>query len=86
MWSLFNTAKMWSKRPSELLAIEDNYVAYCFDEAVATWGTYIVNELDKITGKTDKEINRKRYNKLLQLLQAPDSMRFKTIRKPTKKK
>lgn len=33
----------YRKRPSELLGIEDGYVAYCFDEACA----YIMNRLDK---------------------------------------
>lgn len=30
-------------RPSELLGIENDYVAYCFDEACA----YIMNRIDK---------------------------------------
>ena len=33
----------YGKRPSELLDIEDNYTAYCLDEACA----YIMNRIDK---------------------------------------
>lgn len=33
----------YRKRPSEMLGIEDEYVAYCLDEACA----YIMNRLDE---------------------------------------
>lgn len=33
----------YGKRPSELLDIEDNYTAYCLDEACA----YIMNRIDQ---------------------------------------
>lgn len=82
MWSVYNHAKTWSTRPSQLLGLDQPYLAYCVDEAVATWGNHVVNELDKIDGKTDKEVNRKRHNKLLQLLEAPDEQRFRKIVKP----
>lgn len=87
MWSLYQHAKQWTVRPSELAGLteEGDYYCYCFDEAVSSWGNHITNELDKIEGKTDKEVNRKRKNKLLQLIQAPDSVRFKPLRKPTKR-
>jgi len=34
-------ASTWKKRPSEMLNIDDEYIAYCFDEAC----TYIINQL-----------------------------------------
>lgn len=86
MWLTFQDAKTWSVRPSILLNLQNDYVAYCFDQAVSVWGNHVIHELDKIEGKTEKEVTRKRQNKLLQLLDAPDAVRFKPLRKPTKKK
>lgn len=83
MWKLFQDAKTWSTRPSVLLAIENDYEAYCLDEAISTWGSYVTSELDKVEGKDSKEVNKKRRNRLLSLLQAPDSVRFKSLRKPS---
>ena len=68
-----------------MVAITEEYYAFCFDEAVGTWGTYVTNELEKIEGKNEKEVNRKRHQRLLKLLDAPDSARFKPLR-PNKKK
>lgn len=83
---MFNQAKTWSTRPSVLCGIQGDYAAYCFDEAVATWGNYVINELEKIEGKTDKEVSRKRHSRLLKLIEAPDSQRFASLRKSGKKK
>lgn len=83
---MYNQAKTWNTRPSELAGIEEGYYAYCFDEVIATWGSFVTGELDKIEGKNDKEVSRKRHNKLLQLLEAPDSARFRPLRKSTKPK
>jgi hypothetical protein len=86
MWLMFNQAKTWSTRPSELVGITGDYLAFCFDEAVASWGNFVTNELEKIEGKTDKEVSRKRHGKLMQLLDAPDSQRFASLRKSRKGK
>jgi hypothetical protein len=80
MWSIFNQAKQWAVRPSALVNITDDYKAYCFDEAICYWGMYVTNELEKIEGKNEKEVSRKRHNRLLKLIKAPDSMRFKPLR------
>ena len=40
-------AKTWSCRPSELLNIEDDYVAYCLDQAVGYFGRALESELEK---------------------------------------
>lgn len=34
-------AKMYNKRPSEIAAIDDEYTAYCLDEACALMVKYI---------------------------------------------
>lgn len=83
-WKLYQEAKIWGCRPSNLLNIDNDYHAYCLDEAVSTWGSHVTSELEKLEGKTDKEVRTKRDRKLLQLLQAPDKMRFKSLRQPTK--
>lgn len=40
-------AKTWNCRPSDLLAIEDTYVAYCLDQAVGYFGRHLESELEK---------------------------------------
>lgn len=40
---LVRTAKRWRTRPSELMDIDDPYVAYCLDEACA----YIAEQMDR---------------------------------------
>lgn len=85
-WSLYNQAKLWNTRPSQLVGVTQEYQAYCFDEAVGSWGTYVTNELEKLEGKNEKEVSRKRHNRLLQLIEAPDSQRFASLKKSRKNK
>jgi len=59
--------------------IQDSYVAYCFDEAIGAWGNYITSELEKIEGKKAKDVERKRHNKLLQLLDVAPEKRFRQV-------
>lgn len=40
-------AKTWNCRPSDLLAIEDDYVAYCVDQAVGYFGRHLEGELER---------------------------------------
>lgn len=80
MWSLFQNSQLWSTRPSDLVDIQDAYVAFCFDEVVASWGNYITRELEKVKGKNEKDIERKRQNRFLQLLDAPDAVRFRSFK------
>lgn len=72
---------MWSVRPSALVDIEDPYSAFCFDEAVASFGNHVTAELEKVKGKNDRDVERKRKNKFLKLMGAPDEMRFRPMRK-----
>lgn len=57
---LFNQATTWKCRPSELLAIDDEYVAYCIDQVVFHVGMTIKGDLDGVEGKNSQEINAKR--------------------------
>jgi hypothetical protein len=64
---------------------ENSYVAYCVDEAVVTFGNYITTELEKVKGKNEKQVERKRYNRFLKLMDAPDTQRFRSMRPQAKK-
>lgn len=67
-WLAYSQAKTWGCRPSELYDIEDPYVAFCFDQAVAAWGNHVVTELDDVEGKTKEQVEMKRNMKLNDLL------------------
>lgn len=60
LWQLFNLAKTWQTRPSQLLNIDNDWQAFCLDRAVATFGNALKAELDSVEGKNNKEIQRKR--------------------------
>lgn len=85
MWALYNQATLYHKTPAELLFIKDEYEAFCFNEAVTWFGNFITNELDRIEGKDAKQIQRKRQNKLNQLLGVPDEKRFRQVGQRRKK-
>lgn len=52
---LWVKAKNLSQRPSQLLNIEDSYVAYCLDEAVTFFGLSLENKLEEAGHKQSKE-------------------------------
>jgi hypothetical protein len=52
---LWQTAKAFGARPSELLALADPFAAYCLDNAVSEWGMAVEAAINKVEGKTDKE-------------------------------
>jgi hypothetical protein len=86
MWELYNHSKLWGSTPAQLLSIRDEYDAWCLNEATAYLGATITNELEKIEGKDSKSIERKRNNKLNQLLGVSDEKRFRQVggKKPKK--
>jgi len=47
-----------------MMNVDDPYVAYCLDSAVATFGLSLEAELDSVEGKNAKEIAKKR-NRIL---------------------
>lgn len=53
---MYVQAKTWKTRPSELLGIDDPYLAYCVDEAISDFGNYVSEELNKVKGKDEKAI------------------------------
>jgi hypothetical protein len=57
-WLIFSQAKQFNRAPSDILRIEDDYVAYCLDEAIWWFGTYVESEVaaaQKSRGKKDNE-------------------------------
>lgn len=67
-------------RPSEILRIEEWYPAYCFDEAVWSFGAGVEADIESITNKNPKTQETKRRQRLLFLLDAPVEERFRKMR------
>lgn len=63
-------------RPSELYDITDPFVAYCFDEAVATFGNFVKGELDKVEGQSKDAIEGAQAFLLKALLSDDESARY----------
>lgn len=62
-------AKGFSTTPSSLLGLPTgSLAAYNFDSCVAVWGNFVEAELQKVEGKTSKEIERKQQSRLNTLL------------------
>lgn len=57
---LFNQATTWRVPPAELLSIDDEYVAFCLNQAVFHVGITIKSELEGVEGKNSREIEQKR--------------------------
>lgn len=53
-------AKTWTCRPSSLLNIRNDYVAYCVDSAIAYFGRAVEHELESVEGKTTADTAAKR--------------------------
>lgn len=68
VWRVATLARELRVRPSELLGVDDSYVAFCLDEAIMTGRTLIQGEVDKVTHKNEKVQARRREDKLRQIL------------------
>jgi hypothetical protein len=76
MWTLYNSAKTWGSRPSELLGITETYQAYCLDQAVAMFGNYVENRLANVDDKDPKKAEKKREALLESILTGKPGKRF----------
>ena len=84
LWMAYRLSITVRSRPSQIYGVEERYgpyQAYCFDSAVATFGTALEAELDSIEGKTSKEINQKRDRTLRKWLGLP--LKFRNPGGPT---
>ena len=50
------------------MSIEDPYLAYCFDQAVGEFGSYVRHEVESIQAKNSKDTEGKRMLRLRTLL------------------
>ncbi len=55
---MYNHAKLWAVRPSELLDLDDPYAAYCLDEAVAYLGNTVQSELNGVEASSRADGDR----------------------------
>lgn len=69
--------------PSDLLFIDDDYVAYCLNEAVYQFGLGVENRLRKeTTGKSEKDRERSANLILNRILQVPEKRIYKSFGPP----
>lgn len=68
LWNVYVEAQTWRSRPSAMMNITDEYVAYCFDEAASEWGNYIRGKIDSVEGPNTKVIAARQETLLRQLL------------------
>lgn len=45
MWNLYTLARVYGRRPSEIVGLSNSWTAYQFDSAVARWGTWVEDKL-----------------------------------------
>lgn len=69
-------AKEMSCRPSELMGIGNDYVAYCFDEAIYATAQMIRTDVESINHKKPKTQEMRRAQRLDKLLGIP--VKFKS--------
>lgn len=78
MWQLWNLAKTWNCRPSELINIDSDWTAFCFDRAIATFGNALNHELESVEGKNAKTVQSKREQVLRNWIpEARETRKFK---------
>lgn len=68
---------MWGVRPSSLLGIsDDDYLAYCVDEACGEWGSFVRHKLEQVEGKNEKSTEGQRQLLLKKLLEGSAAEQF----------
>lgn len=78
-------ARAYHCRPSELLGVQEPYEAYCLDEALYLWGSYIENTVAQAgTNINDKRMRQVTKDRMLSsLLAEPDApVKAGTFRDP----
>lgn len=71
---MWNLARTWKVRPSELADISDSLTAFYFDRAVATFGTEVERAMDNASAnaKNKKESERRRAMALARYMKTED--------------
>lgn len=60
MWQAWILAKTLKCRPSEVYHIHEEFTAYCFDNAVTTWGLTVEQAVKEKTEKAKNQNSAKR--------------------------
>ena len=60
MTQIIEMAKLYRKRPSELMGIEDSYIAYCFDEVCYHYQCEATDDKGKINWNKIKWTDEKK--------------------------
>jgi hypothetical protein len=55
VWALYREAETWSTSPSVLLGVDDEYVAYCLNQAVTYFGKSVEAKMDKAAARAKNE-------------------------------
>ena len=76
LWNVYVEAQTWRQRPSTMMGITDEYVAYCFDEAASEWGNHVRGKLDAVEGPNSKVIQARQETLLRQLLRGEGLKNF----------
>lgn len=61
-------ARKGNTRPSDILGIEDDFEAFCVDEAVYYFGEYVKEKMEEVKGKTKAQRRGKAENVLRKYL------------------
>jgi hypothetical protein len=79
MWSLYEQAKAWSSRPSDLFEIPEDcgYLRWCFDDAVFYFGRWVDAKYD-LRHKTGTSKGQRIYT-LAQLLSDEPPKRVQSV-------
>lgn len=86
LWETWNIAKTFSCRPSELLSIEDNLVAYYIDRSTFIFGIGVENRMDEAeeNTKSAKAARAARQRVLDGILKKNQTAENKKFREPPK--
>ncbi len=57
-------SKLYHARPSEIICVEDEYTAYCFDVACAYITTRIKDGEEPVFGQRGENVEKKHYSSL----------------------
>lgn len=55
------------------MGLTESYEAYCFDEAVSSWGSFVEEELQKVDGDNVRQVERDRQRRLETLLELSET-------------
>jgi len=82
LWRTYQAASEWHKRPSEVIGIleesmeqDGGFTAYCFDEAVHYFGSYVTTAVEQAKGKTEQQRKGAAENILRKYLGMPTKFR-----------